>query len=103
MNRVIVLVVLASVFLVSGCSQSGQQVSASEYGEKWPFTVQSGRLDCVQGRAAIFIVGDKKYQLNGFAQSKGYQSITPIWRNNPDIPGAKINIGEMTKLALEQC
>jgi hypothetical protein len=98
-----VLFISASVLLVSGCGQSGTEVSASEYGGEWPFTVEGGRLDCVQGRAAIFIVGDKKYQLNGFARSKGYQPINSIWRDNPDIPGTKINIGEMTKLALKQC
>lgn len=81
----------------------GQSVAAAEYGEDWPFTVQQGTVDCLQGGAAIFRSEGKIYQLNGKAASLNYLPLDPIWRDNPEIPGTKINIGPMIKLALEQC
>jgi len=41
--------------------------------------------------------------LNGFARSRGYAPIDPIWRDNPDIPGAKVSISGMVRIALDRC
>lgn len=103
-NRITAIILF--LFALSGCGQSGSsglEVSKGEFGESWPFAVESGVVDCVDGQAAIFKTGGRSYQLNGFARSRGYAPIDPIWRENPQIPGAKINIGMMIDLALDQC
>lgn len=81
----------------------GLEVSRSEFGDSWPFTVEAGVVDCVDGQAAVFKAEGKTYQLNGFARSRGYAPIDPIWKGNPDIPGTKISIGEMIRIALGRC
>lgn len=86
----------------------GVSVTRAEWGDSWPFKVDSGTVDCVdslgnRSGAAVFIYGGKTYALNGYATSRGYTNIRPIWRDNPDFPGAKIDIGPMIKLALDQC
>ena len=86
----------------------GVRVTRAEWGDDWPFTVDSGMVNCLDPKgnklgAAVFIYSGKTYALNGYAQSRGYRNIRPIWRDNPDIPGTKINIGPMIDLALDQC
>jgi len=88
---------------IAGCGGSGMEVSKEQYGDRWPFIVNSGVVDCVDGQAAIFKVNGKSYQLNGLASGKGYYPIGPIWRDNPAIPGTTISIGPMIDLALKQC
>lgn len=77
---------------------SGTLVKHEDFGEQWPFTVNQGYLDCV-GRSAVFRAEMREYGLNGVALSNGYNPIDPIWRNHPEIPGAKINIGRMIQIA----
>lgn len=97
----------ATLVLVScgGSSQSsresGRRVRASEFGERWPLTVQEGYVDCVPVDAAIFRSGGKTYALNGMASGK-YADIDPIWNDNPDLDGLKMSIGPLLDAALEQ-
>ena len=92
-------------------------VSRKTFGNKWPFTVESGyvysiseKIDSIYVktiRAAIFETSGIKYQINGIAESMGYTLIDPIWRDDLNIPigpgdtPAKVNIGPMIDLALE--
>lgn len=98
---------LVVLFALSACgessSSSGLEVSKEEFGEAWPFTIDSGVVDCVDGQAAIFKTGGRSYQLNGVARSRGYAPIDPIWRDDPEIPGAKVSVGNMIAIALKQC
>ena len=82
---------------------SGRVVLASEFGEKWPFTVGQGVVDCVPHKGAIFIWAGQTFALNGVAKGMGYKDLWEIWRNDPDISGLKVGIGDMIHLALEQC
>ena len=81
-------------------------VSRKMFGNKWPFTVESGYVYSVN-QAAIFETATVKYQINGLAEIAGYTPIDPIWRDDLNIPigpgdtPAKINIGPMIELALE--
>lgn len=77
---------------------SGTLVKYEDFGDRWPFTVTKGYIDCV-GRSAIFRAGLGEYALNGYARSRGYSPIDPIWRDDPSIPGVKVNIGEMIRIA----
>ncbi|SEM67324.1 DUF2511 domain-containing protein [Halomonas caseinilytica] len=84
-------------------SMPGVMVTASEYGNDWPFTVDSGRVDCKPVDAAVFTHDGTAYQLNGAASQRGYPAIDPLWRENPDIPGTKVSLGKMIDVALSQC
>jgi len=81
-------------------------ITRNEFGKKWPFTVEWGCVYSIN-RAAIFETSGIKYQINGVAESMGYTLIDPIWRDDLSIPigpgdtPAKINIGPMIELALE--
>lgn len=98
-----ILVVLFALSAFGDSGGAGLKVSKEEFGGEWPFTVDSGVVDCAGGQAAIFITGERSYQLNGVARSRGYAPIDPIWRDNPDIPGIKVSVGNMIDLALKQC
>jgi len=99
MKRLLILLLLV-LFVISCSGNSGQLVTKDEFGKKWAFTVEKGYVYSID-QAAIFKTGGVEYQLNGVAKMKGYKSIDPIWRNNPDIPGTKINIGPFIDLALK--
>lgn len=81
----------------------GKRVSHDQFGDEWPFTVSAGIVDCTGGQAAVFRVGSKTYQLNGFAKTLGYEPIDSIWKENPNNPGTRISIGPMISLALQEC
>jgi hypothetical protein len=78
-------------------------VTKADLGDKWPFTVDSGYVDCPDGLSAIFRTGNAEYGLNGMATSRGFAEPDPIWRDDPTIPGAKISIGPMIDLARQEC
>lgn len=100
---IIIVVAIAIVALGSLFSGGGQKVSKNDYGNLWPFEVDEGVVDCEKGNAAVFKANGKTYVLNGFADAKGYTDLEPIWRENPDVPGTRINLGDFITLALENC
>ena len=75
---------------------------------RWPLTISGGLLSCV-GEAVFITDGDgRMWPLNGNAReaagSFGAEpAIDPIWRPNPDIPGARVNIGPLIQHALTLC
>lgn len=81
---------------------SGANVDKSQFGEDWPLTLKNGRVNCNKvsggGVEAVFTSDDnKRYALNGtakgYAQESGYLMVDKIWVDNPDIEGAKKDIG----------
>lgn len=94
---------LPLLFLLGCGSERGVEVTREAYGDSWPFTVEAGHADCVDGQLAIFRHEGREYALTSLAESRGIAPIEPIWRDNPDFGGPKINLGPMTRLALEQC
>lgn len=95
------LILLSLVTLLISCGGNpGKLVTKEEFGKNWAFTVDKGYVYSI-GQAAIFRAEGVEYQLNGVAKMKGYKPIDSIWRNNPEIPGTKINIGPFIDLALK--
>ena len=80
-----------------------ENVNAQDFGDKWPLTVSEGILECKRPSRVIFRSKGNAYAVNGMAGSAGYANIRPIWRNNPDIPGTKINIGPLIRRGLTLC
>jgi predicted Zn finger-like uncharacterized protein len=97
------IIALVSIFIgfctFFNYSEPGKYITQQEYGENWAFTVDSGYIYSKR-MAAIFKTGGVEYQLNGIASARGYKPINSIWKDNPEIPGTKINIGPFIQLAL---
>ena len=78
----------------------------------WPFAVDRVELTCI-GPAddpGVFLVTDKDemFALNPaailMADRVGARAdLDPIWRNDPDILGAKVNVSPMILYALKLC
>ena len=90
------------------------EVKQSQFGDKWPFSVEAGRITCTTIRVdtltlqiLTFTVGDKVYALNGAARGRattsGWLDIDSIWKDNPKKPGTKIDISPIMKKGLEAC
>jgi hypothetical protein len=73
---------LALMLMVAACDggSSGLRVTASEYGEDWPYTVDSGTLECDRDAATFTDPSGTKWALNGVAMSRGVKSMDDsIW------------------------
>ncbi len=78
----------------------------------WPFTIESGELTCI-GPAddpGVFIVTDQDemFALNPAAirmadQAGAMADLDPIWRDDPDLVGAKVNVSPVILYALQLC
>ncbi|WP_420714692.1 DUF2511 domain-containing protein [Mycobacterium sp. Aquia_213] len=74
----------------------------------WPLTVGEGTLACeklgAHLRRVTFTTGGAIYRVNGTAKAAHkYAHLDQIWRDNPDIPGTKINIGPLLDRGLALC
>jgi hypothetical protein len=82
----------------NAANENRVRVTRKDFGDKWPLTVDSGEIECVGGVLLVFHSGSKTYALNGAAQTRGYPKIDPIWRDNPKLPGTKVNIGPLLEI-----
>ncbi len=76
------------IFLLFGIYSASSQalpIESSQFGDNWPFTVESGELACVNGVAIVFSTGGTDYAVNGTASTMGYSGIEPIWKLDPDM------------------
>jgi hypothetical protein len=86
-------------------------VTQEEYGEKWPFTVSKGKLECFHPGIVTFSVKDKTYAVNGLASSRGYSDINEIWKDEPNQEKseqtpkliAKLDLGKIIYKGLDLC
>jgi hypothetical protein len=66
-------------------SRNAVEISATEFGKEWPFTVERGTLACVPpGSNVVFTANGVTYALNGRARgAKRWAEIDPIRRTIP--------------------
>lgn len=96
----------------------GCKISREQFGEQWPFTVESGVLGCgaVESSPGVGKVvfeadgsGGTFYAINGiakgFADEQGWHQLEEIWADNPATAkyGGKVNIQPMIALGLSIC
>ena len=84
-----------------------EMIRKSEFGDAWPFSVDSGMVACIESTYVVFIVGQKTYALNGVAQTK-YKSVDEIWlddvkMNKLSTVKVKKSIGAILQKGLENC
>lgn len=97
----------ATIGLLPVLSQAATtQVSRETMKDEWPLTVSSGELGCERS-AVTFRANGITYALNGPAMTQGkylgWRDIREVWKDNPAIPGTKINIGPMIEKGLLLC
>ena len=94
-------------------TERSSTVSAATWTDgPWPFTVEDSELTCI-GPAedlGVFIVADNGdvFALNPAAirmadRVGAIADLDPIWRNDPDILGVKVNVSPMILYALTLC
>jgi hypothetical protein len=76
-------------------------LTKADFGSVWPFTVKEGKVDCIPISsnssigAAIFRTDRGVYALNEIAISRAsienYKNLGEIWKDKPDLPGAKMS------------
>ena len=83
---------------ILGCPH--KRITADEYGDLWPLTVDEAKLYC--RHSAVWIkVNRRKYGINGLSCSllrrHGYTvyKLEEIWRPSPEIEGLKASIGPL--------
>ena len=93
-----------------GCSEGGGQaanetrISRDDYGSDWPFTVDSGVLNCEGAGAVYFTSEGTKYAVNGTARgASDAPDVDAIWADDPQMTGLKINIGALIQDGLALC
>ena len=67
-----------------------------------------GRLSTGQSVGAVtFTAKGKTYAVNGIARghakSRGWHDVDQIWKKDPEIPGARVNIGPLISRGLALC
>ena len=86
-------------------------ITRDDLGNGWPLTVDFGALDCrtsvVDGitlQSVTFRVPNMQYALNGTANTHTpFPEIEPIWADDPDAKGLKIDISPLIDRGLARC
>ncbi len=82
-------------------------ITASEFGDAWPFTVDQGTLSCTGQDGigeVVFTVDNVTYAVKGLAKQSGrYADIRVIWADSPSRSGLKKNIQPIIKHGLALC
>lgn len=89
-----------------------QEVSRSDFGDRWPLTVDEGVLVCSREGSRVIVTflvtgSTREYALNASAERQGFPPINPIWADDPRYAssgaGIKIAITPLRSRALELC
>lgn len=107
--RVTALIVVLSALAGCGASEKIQTVSSKEFGDAWPFTVDSVDLMCdgPSPKALARTADGTVYALNGSARtqakSRGWADGQDITKPNPSIPVIKMDYSNFVQIAQDLC
>lgn len=79
------------------------RVSAADFGEAWPLTVESGDVSCRNKGEAVFIHGSTTYALNGIAKRNDTAAIEDISKPHPMFDDIKMPSQPLIDAALKLC
>ena len=103
----IVALLVLSLYAPPPTPTASETIASAEYGDRWPLTVESGRVECRGWASVVFHTGGKTYAVNGLALSlTDYPDIREIWRDDPDDAygqGLKIDISPILDRGLALC
>ncbi|WP_431080138.1 DUF2511 domain-containing protein [Pseudomonas thivervalensis] len=104
---VVALAMLASG--VCGAQEKSQRVSSKDYGDAWPFTVDSVDLLCFgpSPKALARTSDGTVYALSGSARSqakdRGWSDGQDITKPNPTMPSIKMDYSDIVQRAQALC
>lgn len=107
--RVTALIVVLSALAGCGASEKIQTVSSKEFGDAWPFTVDSVDLMCdgPSPKALARTADGTVYALNGSARtqakSRGWADGQDITKPNPSMPAIKMDYSNFVQFAQDLC
>ena len=111
MNKILLSGILLFVSSVSLASPL-KSVSKDDYGDKWAFTSDEVQLQCIDGGAFVMDYDTNNvYAISGLANQLAKKGKYPaddingssFWKENPDMPGAKISLAPFITDALALC
>lgn len=108
-NKVAPLIILLSAIAGCGASEKVQTVSSKDFGEAWPFTIDSVDLMCdgPSPKALARTADGTIYALNGSARtqakSRGWADGQDITKPNPTIPTIKMDYSTIVQIAQDLC
>ena len=106
------LVIVASLLICgSAFAIPFKAIEKDNFGGAWPFSFKEAQLQCLDGAAYVMNFDDNKlYALTGLARVKGksmgvlpLDSGSKVWLDNPQMPGTKITLSDVTSAALDLC
>lgn len=97
------LCVVIAFACLTGCGHPGTKMTRSEYGDRWPLTVNEGVVS--YDRGVLFTTNGVTYAVNGTALSnhQDLPKINEIWADDTRYPGMGIkkDIGVIIDKGLE--
>lgn len=108
-NKVAALIVALSVLSGCGADDKVKTVSATDFGNAWPFTVDSVDLMCdgPSPKALARTADGTIYALNGSARTqakdRGWADGQDITKPNPTMPTIKMDYSNFVQIAQDLC
>lgn len=81
---------------------SVQTITEADFGESWPFIVDSGEIGCKGKRFPYFSANGHTYWLTGMRQPT-FEDVSAVWKDNPNIPNTKVSLSDVIDSALKLC
>ena len=99
------LIPLLLPLLIIAAPVQAETITAAEYGDKWPFTVNEGTLICLPPGAVILRTRQGRYNINGLAIShyERNKHVREIWKLDPKNPEMRISLGDIIPRGLKLC
>ncbi len=91
MIRIFCVVGISLALALSSCNHQAKTLTKDQFPDTWPFKVESGSVECLDGFAVVFRTNGKVYALNDAARhSDEFENIKEILRPDANYPGGKI-------------
>ena len=103
MTRRFVCVLALAATACGGGGAAGVEITAEQFGDSWPFTVERGQLSCAGASAIVFTADGTEYAVNEAAREAGYAALDPVWRSSPIIPALKVSVAPVIERGLDLC
>lgn len=110
-KRMSISVLVAALLVLGGCGseEKSQKISSKDYGDAWPFTVDSVDLLCdgPSPKALARASDGTVYALSGSArseaQNRGWADGRDITKANPTMPSIKMDYSDIVQRAQMLC
>lgn len=78
-------------------------VSAAQYGERWPLTVEWGIVRCEPHGALLFRAPDGTEYIDTMMDANGYPSISAIWKDTGNPASPKLSLDPIIEVGEKLC